>query len=271
MKPRNDQCYHSSNSHHHLYLTVSISDLDVNSFDSTLLQKQLNERKNDLAASPNEKLYVLRLDIEFLKHNLKLNETPKCEAYRFDRILSDDRFRGRIGAILKFDAKYNHELIAKEHGFYHVHCFNSKNVNIFDEIKFILPRNMSQLNEDRNVYIEMEKKHFNNISRDNLLTNEPINECEQQQQQQQHEQITNKMNVFILGIDSLSMNHMKRMFPKTFAYLTQEMSHNAFFEHHNSVAENTLGNLLALFSGVFSEENQDLNITNEFNSYSNFN
>jgi hypothetical protein len=58
------------------------------------------------------------------------------------------------------------------------------------------------------------------------------------------------------------------MFPKTFTYLTQEMSHNVFFQHHNSVAENTLGNLLALFSGCISEVNQDLNISSEFDKYS---
>ena len=65
----------------------------------------------------------------------------------------------------------------------------------------------------------------------------------------------------------MSKNHFMRMLPKTYTYLTQEMSHNVFFQHQNTVAENTLGNLMALFSGSFSEINQDLNISPEFDKY----
>ena len=78
----------------------------------------------------------------------------------------------------------------------------------------------------------------------------------------------NAMQIDFLNLkDSMSKNHLMRMFPKTYAYLTKEMSHNVFFQHHNSVAENTLGNLLALFSGCFSEINQDLDIAPEFDKY----
>jgi hypothetical protein len=203
MKPRNDQCYHSNRSHFHLYLVVSIGDLDLNAYDSIHLRQQLNKRK-ELLEMALDRLYVIKLDIEYLKLNLKLNKTPLCEAYRFDRILNDDRFRGRLSPVFIFESIYNHQLIVKEHGFYHIYCKTDPNAetNIFDDIKFILPRNMNVLNEERNILIKKEKKHFERFTQKDhldLITSRPIKECETH-----HENLTNtKMNVFILGMVSL--------------------------------------------------------------------
>ena len=205
MKPLNDKCYHSNRSHYHLHLVVSISDLDLNSYDSAHLRKQLIDRQ-ELHKSVLDRLYVIKLDIEYLKFNLKLNKTPHCEAYRFDRILNDDRFRGRLSSIFVFESKYNYEMIIKEHGFYHIYCKYDTNAktDIFNEIKFILPRDMNVLNQERNILIEIEKKHFEKLSNNDFILDsvisKPIKECESNNENSKE---TTKMNVFILGMASV--------------------------------------------------------------------
>lgn len=255
MKPRYDKCYFNNVSKN-LYLTVKTSHIS-----------QLNDLNIKQIKSKNYQtnidLYKISIDIDFLKSNLKLNQTPICEAYRFDRIPNDDRYRFRVGVLHKFETTYDYDLIVNEHGLYHIYCKNDSNVIIFNDVKLILPVNMSLLNDERQKNIEMEKKLPQQIESNlPLVTNKQIKYCKTSE-----EMNNNKMNVFILGLDSVSYNHFRRMFPETFEYLNEKLEHNHFFEHHHSVAENTLGNLISLFSGVISEQNQDLNVTHEFDQY----
>lgn len=258
MKPRYDWCY-KNNKTRNLHLACSISDLDISFYDDKLLKKQLRDRKLDSSVS---NLFKIKLDIEFLRLNLKFNTTPTCFAYRFDRIQNDDRYCGQVGALFKIEEAYGFELIVSEHGFYHIYCeINIKRV--YHEIKFILPKKMELLKSDRQILIDMESKLVQKFKYDSIVFNKPIKECDDFEP----DNLDSKMNVFILGLDSISLNQMKRMFPKTFKYLSEQLEHNVVFEHYHSVAENTFGNLIALFSGVSTESNQDLNITPEIDKY----
>ncbi len=261
MKPRYDKCYFNNISHN-LHLTVKTSHIIDQLNDLT--KKQIKSK----SYSTNIDLYKISIDIDFLKSNLKLNQTPACEAYRFDRITNDDRYRFRVGVLHKFESIYNYDLIVNEHGLYHIYCRNNNsNLAVFNDVKLILPVNMSLLTDERRANIEMEKKLPNRIQSNlPLVVNKRIKHCNNN-----NENIKNdKMSVFILGLDSVSLNHFKRMFPKTFEYLSKNLTHNTIFEHHHSVAENTLGNLISLFSGVISEKNQDLDVTPEFDEYMKF-
>ena len=109
-------------------------------------------------------------------------------------------------------------MIIKEHGFYHIYCKTNKNnkTNLFDEIKFILPRNMSLLNVERNIQIEMEKKHFekyNNSDHLDLIINKPIEECQDDKNQSE---TFAKMNVFILGMVSIYIFSLIKIHIKLF-------------------------------------------------------
>ncbi len=257
MKPRYDKCYFN-NKTSNLHLTVRLShSIDDNEL---IIKKQIKAK----SYSNNTHLYKISIDINFLKVNLKLNHTPVCEAYRFDRKTNDDRYRGRVSILYRFESVYNYDLILNEHGLYHIYCKNDSNVIIFNDVKLILPVDMSLLNDERQENIEMEKKLPQRIESNlPLVINKQIKYCKTNEKMNNN----NKMNVFILGLDSVSYNHFRRMFPKTFEYLNEKLEHNHFFEHHHSVAENTLGNLISLFSGVISEQNQDLNVTHEFDQY----
>ncbi|KAI3380554.1 hypothetical protein SNEBB_006774 [Seison nebaliae] len=62
-------------------------------------------------------------------------------------------------------------------------------------------------------------------------------------------------NVLVLGIDSLSSQHMERLLPKSFDYATKKMKFD-YFRNSQVSGGNTYPNLMALLSGVM-----ELNIT----------
>ena len=75
------------------------------------------------------------------------------------------------------------------------------------------------------------------------------------------------MNVLLLGFDSLSLNHFKRVMPITYKYLTTSLENNVFFTGMNRVGENTLPNLVAMMSGIFMTDIPGINVTSEFEMY----
>ncbi len=73
----------------------------------------------------------------------------------------------------------------------------------------------------------------------------------------------NKMNVLIIGLDSVSFPHLKRIFPQTYKYLSRDLANNLIFENLHILGENTFPNLVALFAGLIREENVDLGVRDE--------
>ncbi len=58
------------------------------------------------------------------------------------------------------------------------------------------------------------------------------------------------MNVLLIGLDSVSSHHMRRVFPLTYEFLSRN---GVCFTNFNKVAENTFPNHLALFFGMTAE------------------
>ena len=79
--------------------------------------------------------------------------------------------------------------------------------------------------------------------------------------------IATKLNVLILGIDSVSLNHFRRVFPLTYKYLNEKLEKNIIFERFNKIGENTYPNLIPLLTGLIAHENVELNLGNELNNY----
>lgn len=73
----------------------------------------------------------------------------------------------------------------------------------------------------------------------------------------------NQTNILIIGIDSVSANHFRRVFPRTHAYLERE---TLLFEHFNSVGFNTYPNVIAMLTGIV-EEDLDEEFLSEINIY----
>lgn len=67
-------------------------------------------------------------------------------------------------------------------------------------------------------------------------------------------QNTEKTNILMIGIDSVSANHFKRVFPRTHALLANTLADNLVYEHLNSVGGNTYPNIIAMLTGVLEED-----------------
>ena len=76
------------------------------------------------------------------------------------------------------------------------------------------------------------------------------------------------MNILMIGLDSMSSNHFKRIFPLTYDYLSRDLDNNLIFEHLNSVGSNTYPNMLALLCGIVEESCPELGVPiGEIDSY----
>ena len=62
--------------------------------------------------------------------------------------------------------------------------------------------------------------------------------------------IPKRMNVLMIGTDSLSYNQMRRVLPRTYKYLATELEDNVVFDNFNSVGENTFPNHVSMLCGL---------------------
>jgi hypothetical protein len=100
----------------------------------------------------------------------------------------------------------------------------------------------------------------------NPMLNDPIlNNCLNNDNNNNNN--NNKMNVLILTLDSVSKNQLERSFPLTFKYLKNELENNIFFDHFNTVGENTFPNMVPFFSGINPLNVPELQLRSEMDFY----
>ena len=237
-----------------------------------LVVKQFNAFSSDL--------FVISVDVKLLRLAYKFNESKlSCYAHLFDRKIDHDRFAGIVGKEMPILKQYDYELIVDQHGFYMIYCHTSANgkySNLVSEMRILLPRRMSRLVEERQEHIELEREAKKRLkatdsTKNPMLDDVPLvdDDCSSGQPDgpSGHEKRPPKMNVIMLGVDSMSLNQLRRSFPLTYAYMSESLEHNVIFENYHNVAENTYGNLLALLTGMIAEGNQDLNMTGEVDQF----
>lgn len=166
------------------------------------------------------------------KFNLKNLTNVKCTLNRFDKLINVSETQSKLEKYETFEFKqeFDYELYLPKHGFYSISCILSglvMNTKIYEDVISILPRNMKVLTDERKKYIPYETKFKTLINGTNdsiNLTNEKI-----------QNKFSKKMNVLLLGFDSISKNHFKRIFPLTYSYLKSELAGNVLLENFNSV------------------------------------
>ena len=197
--------------------------------------KQLFEEKTSLNGSKylkNNLIYSTQLNAEIIE-----NEQLKCTIEKFDRKYgSGENLDVETLYKLKFQKTYNYTLYLKAHGFYYISCFNSLDKLIYGDVLNLLPYNMSKLIEEKKPKIKHENQQIKFLNLENNL------------------KVDAKMNVLIIGIDSLSYEHLRRTMPITFDYLTNKLENNIMYSAMNIVAENTFPNLMATLAGINVEE-----------------
>ncbi|CAF0827923.1 unnamed protein product [Brachionus calyciflorus] len=175
---------------------------------------------------------IIKIDLNLLSRitGIKVGFI-KCHVYKFDKKYdeSEEDQETEIEKIYKFDTD---EVTVDTHGYYYLICQNSDRLysKVFDQVLTVYPSDMSQLTRDRKKFFTLKEN--------------------------KNDQTENKMNVLILGIDSVSSNHFRRIFPQTFNYLKQ-LEDNLIFDHFNSLGQNTYPNVLAMLSGIVEEDLSD--------------
>ena len=165
-----------------------------------------------------------------------------------------------------FEVSNNFEIYLNENGFYSVSCYESNEI-LYKDVFTILPYKMEKLIMNRKNYavkandlnpnenVEMSKDD-DNIVKASTRVKVPLN-------------LKEKMNVLLIGIDSVSHKHFERIFPSTFKFLKEELENNLIYDNFNSVAENTLPNLIPLLTGIIAENLTDSGLANEISDYLN--
>jgi hypothetical protein len=188
---------------------------------------------------------TIQIKINDLLNRYQLNNISliKCYAQLFSKKLNVKERAYNLKKSKKYYFNKKFKLIVNQHGFYHIACSIYTNNDVFfEDIRLILPKNMSKLKNNFTRYSNNKTNDFDliNESKCKSTTNTDNN--------------NNRMNVFILGIDSLSYPHLKRSFPLFYQYLSENLSDNIFFENFNKIGENTYPNLLAMLAGIKETE-----------------
>ena len=205
----------------------------------------------------------LNITIILKKYNINENELL-CKINLFDKIYNVSESENYLNFIneTKFDKSSNYANVITNHGFYNLSCFkikNKTNVLIYEDTYIVFPRNMSKLIDDKNVF----KGFFSTETEEQNITFLDKKNHEKLAQQ--------KMNVLLIGIDSMSYPHFQRSMPKTFNYLKNELKNNIVYSSINKVGENTLPNIFALLAGVSYEgfESDSTKVNAERKKYDN--
>ena len=220
----------------------------------------------------DEILTVLYPSGRLLLDKIKLEEyfkveKSKCFAQQIDKKLNsteETQELVNIGQVLEFhEMNLNYELNIKRSGVYYVFCVQDslRKSTIYSNVKTVLVQNMTDLIENRKKI----RKNVANFKRQFNYTNEDWKETDKCFTDDVNGDP--KMNVLILGIDSVSYNHFKRIFPLTFSYLNDQLEDNVVFNHFNSVGGNTYPNMLAMLCGLIEENMNEINYTSEIDFY----
>jgi hypothetical protein len=238
-----------------------------------------NQSIKSLIVSNNElnRLY-LRIDIVWKRFSID-NHTSfiECHVQKFDKIIEESEEKENLRYsedVFFLNHSNNYSTTLSDFGYFYVSCYDKmyKNKLLFDQVLNIYPKDMSLLKSNRENYNSHQKefkskldkktrqqKFENNIfSGDEKITNN-TNE--------------NKLNILLIGIDSVSANHFRRIFPLTHDFLSHHLDSNVIFDNFHSAGSNTYPNLIAMLTGIVEEDlhYSDFNISGEIDFYRNLN
>ena len=246
------------------------------SFADAIARKFMGERRRfgectdidkfvTLIENEVNKNFQINLNITIILRKYHLNENElACKLSLFDRIYNISESENYLNFInqTKFEKSSNYTIVFTYHGFYNLSCFKIKNTTsilIYEDNYCIFPHNMSKLIDDKNLFkgylsIETEEQNITFLDKIN------------------HEKLAQeKMNVLLIGIDSMSYPHFQRSMPNTFNYLKNELENNIIYSSINKVGENTLPNIIAMLAGVSYEgfESDSIKVNMEKEKYEN--
>jgi hypothetical protein len=192
----------------------------------------------------NKEVYTVELDMDKIMASFQLNKQPDCSLQGFDKKMNVSEIKNELdfpSELVHFTASSNFTINLTQSGYFYLKCHGLNSIGIksliFDNVLTVLPYNMSKLMERRLNYRRLEEESFRSLSQPNdpLVVDQEFKRCNKKSAADE------KMNVLILGLDSVSSSQFRRVFPRTFKHLNAT---GTVFESLNSVGSNTYPNLL---------------------------
>lgn len=212
----------------------------------------------------------IKMDHLRLKFNLKPGVDVRCVAQKFDKPMnqSEELLKVEmIGRIYEFDPDYIE--IGNEYGFFYVHCVkNGDKSLLFDYLLQIYPQDLSVLMKDRLKYQQDRDKFIQSLDaerRSRMYENHVLESSTAETSTKKKK----PMNVLVIGIDSVSSNHFRRVFPLTYDYLKAHLQKSVEFTSFHSMGGNTYPNIVAMLTGIVEEHQtySAFNMSAEIQSY----
>ena len=213
--------------------------------DFVIIEEKFNERTADFS-------YNMKLDPKKIcKHFSFKEESFKCSLEYYDKIYNEYE-SGKINILSQqeFKKSQNYTIYIEKFGFYYLSCFNKSETLIYDDIFNLFPYNMSKLTDTE---IALDKQVIQFLKEKNT------------------KKFDKKLNVLIIGIDSMSYQHFPRGLPLTYDYLAHQLENNIMYSSMHIIGENTYPNLLALLAGIVVEGVESLNLTSDDDYYQSLN
>ncbi len=238
----------------------------------------LNLFKLSTVSKKTFETYHIQLDVGLLKLIFKIKDTAsfKCFAQKFEKPLNvtEEEYGIEMSdKILEFtcSSKAYHMIeLRDEFGYYYIYCKqDASKIMFFDYLINVYPRNMSKLAEIRSGFRDLNKKFKQNVRDEEKVAKLYENHIVSSAAATRPVSLEQKANVLMLGIDSVSANHFKRIFPLTYDFLKNDLGNNVILERFHSVGSNTYPNLIAMLTGIVEESQSydSFNLTGEIDTY----
>ena len=218
---------------------------------------------NYLGSFQNREQFSIQVNMTELKSRATFTglDSLKCFIQRFEKKLNHSEGGNCDSCSLQiFEEKQylsnEFRIFIDKTGFYYLNCLD-RETKLFDDVFIVFPQHMSLLLDKRMVYKKYvdDFKHTLNYTRSDPFMYD-VNYSDNCYKQAVP--VIDKSNVLIIGIDSVSLSHFKRIFPSTFKYLNGGLEDNILFSHLNSVDESTIYNILPMLAGI--RKNESVNI-----------
>ena len=213
------------------------------------------ERLVRVHRSPVDGTSVLRMNASFFATTSRSSSSSStCTAQRFDKRMNESEENENVDMLdsppLVFSASDDYQIRAhRDGGYYYIRCVDADRgmKTIVEHVVTVLPADFGSL----------------------LTTKTNKAKAKTKTKTKTKTKAQEKMSVLMIGIDSVSRHHFRRIFPRTYEFLSARAhaSRTALFEQFSSLGLNTYPNIIALLTGLVAEPIDEYQLHGELSAY----
>ena len=196
------------------------------------------ERLVRVERSPRDGTSTLRVNASFFAPASTYGgPTSTCSVQRFDKRMNESEESENIDMLdespLVFNASADYAMRAHaDGGYYYFRCVDAFGRKIVEHVLAVMPADFA-------AFVATKTKTKTTTTTTTQRVKMSVGGEE-------------KMNVLMIGIDSVSRHHFRRVFPRTYEFLADgaHASHTAIFRQFSSLGTNTYPNIIAMLTGL---------------------